>query len=384
MLCRVSAATPPGHPTLARRLGTGDAVVVGLSSMIGAGVFVVLAPTTAAAGSGVWLALLLAAGVALCNAIASAQLARQLPASGGSYLFGRVLLGPWPGFLAGWGFVIGKTASCAAMALTAATYLLPADSGGSGPTWGQRGVAVATVALLTLGGLRGITRTAQMARVLLTLTLATLALVVVVGLVSLPASPASPDLAGDPGGPLGVLRAAALFFFAFAGYARIATLAEEVRRPERLGRAVLLALALVVGLYLAVTAVALLTLGPRLPHEAAPLAAVVRVAGATWALPVVRIGAACAALGALLALLAGISRTMLAMARERDLPVALDSVDPRHQVPDRAQVVVGAAVIVLVLVADLRGAIGFSSFGVLVYYAVANAAALRQPREHRR
>ena len=91
-----------------------------------------------------------------------------------------------------------------------------------------------------------------------------------------------------------------------------------------------------------------------------------------------------ASLGALLALLAGVGRTTLAMARERDLPHALASVDPVPRVPDTAQVTIGALVVGLVLVSDLRGAIGFSSFGVLVYYAVANAAALRQPAVQRR
>ena len=186
------------------------------------------------------------------------------------------------------------------------------------------------------------------------------------------------------GGAWGVLQAAGLLFFAFAGYARIATLAEEVRRPELLGRAILVALGTAVVVYLLVGLALVRILGEALPGTAAPIAAATEALGADWAVPIVRVGAAAAALGALLALLAGVGRTALAMARERDLPRPLASVDPRHQVPDTAQVVIGAAVVVLVLVADLRGAIGFSSFGVLVYYAVANLSALRQPPAQRR
>jgi APA family basic amino acid/polyamine antiporter len=129
--------------TLARRLGTRDAVVVGLGSMIGAGVFAAFAPAAAAAGSGLLLALVLAAGVAYCNAVASAQLAAEYPASGGTYVYGRERLGEWWGFVAGWGFVIGKTASCAAMALTFAAYA----AGGS--LWAQRAVGVAAVVALS-------------------------------------------------------------------------------------------------------------------------------------------------------------------------------------------------------------------------------------------
>lgn len=92
-------------------------------------------------------------------------------------------------------------------------------------------------------------------------------------------------------------------------------------------------------------------------------------------MPVVRVGAAAAALGALLALILGISRTTLAMARDGHLPRALAAVHPRFRVPHRAELAVGAVVAVLAATADVRGAIGFSSFGVLAYYAIANASA---------
>ncbi|MBQ6642975.1 MAG: APC family permease, partial [Saccharopolyspora sp.] len=97
-----------------------------------------------------------------------------------------------------------------------------------------------------------------------------------------------------------------------------------------------------------------------------------------------RLGAAAASLGALLALIAGLGRTTMAMARGNDLPGFLAAVHPRRRVPHHAEVVVAAIVVVLVLTTDLRGAIGFSSFGVLVYYAIANAAAFTQPAQQRR
>ena len=369
------------QPALARRLGTGDAVVVGLSAMIGAGVFAVFAPAAQVAGAGLLLGLAIAAVVAFCNAVASTQLAAAYPTSGGTYVYGCEVLGPWWGFVAGWGFVVGKTASCAAMAMTFAAYAV----GGSG--WLPRLAAVAAVVVLTAANLRGITRTALVARVLLGLTLVTLLVVVVVTATGPSGSGA--DGLVVKGGPLGVLRSAGLLFFAFAGYARIATLAEEVRSPATLGRAVLMALGVTVVLY-AVLAVALLhVLGDDLAATSTPLAAGVEAAsggwaGAGWAGPLVRVGAVAASLGALLALLAGVARTTLAMARERDLPAYLASVHPERRVPDHAQLVIGAAIVVLVLLVDLRGAIGFSSCGVLVYYAVANLAALRQPSSARR
>ncbi len=343
--------------------------------MLGAGVFAAFGPAAAAAGSGLLLALGIAAAVAFCNAVASAQLAANYPSSGGTYLFGREVLGPWWGFLAGWGFVIGKTASCAAMAMTFAAYAVP------GHPVGQRLAAAAAVAALTALNLRGITRTATLARILLAATL----IVLVSFLVSAWAAP-RPDAVTPPApaGVFGLLQGAGLLFFAFAGYARIATLAEEVRRPEMIGRAILIAFGIALSLYAAIALALVRHLGAGLAGSTTPLADAAAAVGADWALPVLRLGAAAASLGALLALITGISRTMLAMARERDLPAPLARVEPRHQVPASAQLLIGAVVLALVLLVDLRGAIGFSSFGVLLYYFVANASAFRQPAAQRR
>ncbi len=367
MTTLTGVALPGGTPSLRRRLGTTDAVVVGLSAMIGAGVFAAFAPAAAAAGGWLPAALVVAGLVAYCNAVSSARLAARYPSSGGTYVYGRRRLGDLWGFLAGWGFVVGKTASCAAMALTFGTYLAPGH---------ERLLAVAAVAALTGLNLAGVQRSARVARVLVAFVVAVLLAVVTAGLA---AGGGLPDLGAGPAvSPWDVLQAAGLLFFAFAGYARIATLGEEVRDPERtIPRAVPIALAITFAVYAAVAFVLLRTLGPaRLAEAAAPLADAVTAAGAGWLAPVVRAGAAVAALGALLALILGVSRTVFAMARDRHLPAALDAVSARAGVPHRAEVAVGAAVAVLVLLVDLRGAIGFSSFGVLMYYAVANASAL--------
>ncbi|SEK50313.1 amino acid/polyamine/organocation transporter, APC superfamily [Blastococcus sp. DSM 46786] len=366
-------------PALDRRLGTTDAVVIGLGSMVGAGVFAAFSPAAQAAGAGLLIGLALAAVVAYCNATASAQLAAQYPTSGGTYVYGRERLGPWWGFLAGWGFVVGKTASCAAMALTFAAYAAPAG-------W-QRPVAVAAVLALTAVNYRGVTRTAGLTRVVVAVVLVALAVAVTASLLG---SGATTDgLSGwtvTEGGVRGILQSAGLLFFAFAGFARIATMGEEVRDPARtIPRAIPLALGIAVAVYAVVAVAVLVSLGPDgVAATAAPLAAAVDAGGWVWAEPVVRIGAAAASLGALLALVAGIGRTGLAMARQGDLPRFLAAVHPRFSVPHRAELALAAVVCVLVLTVDLRGAIGFSSFGVLLYYSVANAAAFTQDRTHRR
>lgn len=133
-------------------------------------------------------------------------------------------------------------------------------------------------------------------------------------------------------------------------------------------------------MYAVVAVSALLAAGSAgLAATSSPLRAAVAAGSLHQLTPVVQVGGAIAALGSLLALMLGISRTTLAMARDRYLPTALAAVHPRYQVPHRAELAVGLVVAVLVATVDLRGAIGFSSFAVLTYYAIANAAALTLP-----
>lgn len=369
------------HPQLARRLGLADAVFIGLGSMIGAGVFAVFGPAAEAAGSGLLIGLAIAAVVAYCNATASAQLAAVYPTSGGTYAYGRARLGDWWGFVAGWSFVVGKTASCAAMALTFAVYAAPAG-------W-ERPIAAAAVVALAAVNYHGVTRTALVTRIIVIVVLGVLAVVVAAG--------ASTGYWGDGSGPqsmdeflgsgwYGIFQSAGLMFFAFAGYARIATMGEEVRNPRRtIPLAISLALFMAVTVYAFVAITVLGTLGSEgVAASSAPLSSVVDASGWDWADPVVLVGAAAASLGALLALIAGIGRTTLAMAREADLPRWLAAVHPIYRVPHRAEVVLAGIVCVLVLTVDVRNAIGFSSFGVLLYYFIANLAAFTQPKADRR
>nr|WP_262401580.1 APC family permease [Actinomadura sp. CNU-125] len=342
-------------------------MVIGLGSMIGAGVFAAFAPAARAAGSGLLIGLAVAAVVAFCNATSSARLAARHPASGGTYVYGRERLGEFWGYLAGWAFVVGKTASCAAMALTVGAYAWPARA---------HAVAVGAVVALTAVNYVGVHKSALLTRAIVAVVLAVLAAVAVTTLSSGATPLSRPDVGADASLG-GVLQAAGLLFFAFAGYARIATLGEEVREPRKtIPRAIPIALGITLVVYAILAVATLSVLGPhRLAEATAPLSDAVRAADADWLTPVVRTGAAVAALGSLLALILGVSRTTLAMARDRHLPHALAAVHPRFKVPHRAELAVGVVVAVVAATVDVRDAIGFSSFGVLLYYAIANASA---------
>ncbi|HEV3463873.1 MAG TPA: APC family permease [Actinomycetota bacterium] len=360
-----------GPDRLDRRLGVADAVVIGLGSMLGAGVFAAVGPAAGAAGSWLLAGLVLAGVVAYANASSSAALAAVYPESGGAYVYGRRRLGPFWGFLAGWAFLAGKLASCAAMALTLGSYVAPGMA---------RPVALAGLAAVTVANYLGVGKTVAATRVVVGVVLAALAAAVAGMLLGGQVDPANLSGPGPGPGPYGVLQAAGLLFFAFAGYARVATLGEEVADPARtIPRAVPLALGIVLAVYAVVCAAALLAVGPAaLATSAAPLAEAVGAGRLAALEPVVRVGAAVASLGVLLSLQAGLSRTGFAMAANRDLPGALAAVHPRYRVPHRAELAVA------LLAFDLRDAIGFSSTLVLVYYAVANAAAWTLSPDERR
>ena len=283
--------------------------------------------------------------------------------------------GPAAGHLAGWAFVVGKTASCAAMALTVGAYVWPQH---------ERLVAVGAVLVIVAVNLAGIHRTVAVTRVLLAVSLVALGTVIVSGWGS---DGSSLDrLTPLEGGPLDVMRAAGFLFFAFAGYARIATLGEEVRDPETtIPKVVPRALGAVLVLYalVGVTLLAVVPIGAIAASDA-PLRLVTDAAGFDSIGPVVRAGAAIASLGVLLNLIPGVSRTVLAMSRRRELPGFFSVIHQERSVPARAELAVGATVIVLVGVLQLRDAIGVSGVAVLTYYALTNASALRLGRDERR
>lgn len=372
------ATTPPDGiwpSRLSRRLTAGDAVFIGLGSMIGAGIFTALAPAAAAAGAGLLFGLVIAAAVAYCNASSSAQLARLYPASGGTYVYARERLGEFWAWVAGWGFVVGKLASCSAIALTFGYYLAPEYA---------RLLAAGAVIAFTVLNYHGVEKTARATKVIVAAVLLSLTLIVALIFVGEPDPGNLRPLLG-PNGIYGVLQSAGIWFFAFAGYSRIATLGEEVEDPETaIPRAIVLGLSITLFVYAVVVVSALLLVGPApLAESDAPLVTALVGAGFGEWQWIVRIGSTFATLGVLLSLMTGISRMLFAMARDRRMPTSLARVHPVHRVPHLAGLTVGVILVAVVLLADLRAAIEFSSFTVLLYYAVTNISAYTLKEQER-
>jgi basic amino acid/polyamine antiporter, APA family len=373
---------------LKREVGLFGATMMGIGSMVGAGVFVSLGIAAGVAGPAVLLAIALAAIVATCNGLSSAQLAANMPVSGGTYEYGYAYLAPALGFTAGWMFLCAKTASAATASLGFAGYLLQ--------MLGLQGlvvpIAVAAIIALTAIVVMGIKRSNRANIAIVSITLFALVFFVLAGLPTLSSKagePWHPFFPTGDGGPWPrLLEATALMFVAFTGYARIATLGEEVREPERtIPRAIIATLVVSAFLYIAVATVGIAAIGADALAEAArsevaPLVAAARAFDLPVAAWIIGIGAITAMLGVALNLILGLSRVVLAMGRRGDLPEFLANVD-RSGSPRAAVIVVGAAIAALALIGNVEVTWSFSAFTVLIYYAITNLAALRLPKDRR-
>jgi len=361
---------------------------MGLGSIVGTGVFVSLSIAAGVAGPAVVVAVALAAFVALFNGLSSAQLAASHPVSGGTYEYGYRYLHPRLGFAAGWMFLCAKSASAATAALGFSGYWLNAlgvDEALHVP------VAAGIVGVLTVIVLAGLKLSKTANAVMVALTLGALGYFVVAGL------PAALRNGGTNfaglfafNEPAGLLHATALLFVAYTGYGRIATLGEEVREPEKtIPRAIVTALTVTMLLYVAVATVAVAAAGAgaftaTVQAQVAPLESIARGFGALGAAHVLAVGAMTAMLGVLLNLILGLSRVLLAMGRRRDMPGCFAKLNAAGTTPPWAVLAVGALILGLVFIGNVKTTWSFSAFTVLVYYALTNLAVLRLPPEQRR
>ena len=383
-----------GAPTtLKRELGLWGAILMGMGSVVGTGVFVSIGIAAGIAGPAVIVAVILAALVAICNGLSSAQLAANHAVSGGTYEYGYKYLNPWLGFSAGWMFLLAKTASAATAALGFSGYLLNA-LGLRNQGW-LIALALLAVAVLTAIVLRGIRQSNRTNTAIVSLTLGSLLFFVLAGLPVLFAAgtanftPFFPSSA-DGRSPLeAVLYASALMFVAYTGYGRIATLGEEVREPRRtIPQAILATMVLTMVLYTAVATVGIGAasadvLGQAATQQAAPLEVVARYFSVPGSAQILALGAITAMLGVLLNLLLGLSRVLLAMGRRRDMPAAVARLNATGTAPSVAVLVVGIAIAGLTLIGNVKTTWSFSAFTVLIYYALTNLAALRMPPAQR-
>jgi APA family basic amino acid/polyamine antiporter len=358
------------------QLGMFDAISTGMAAILGAGIFAVIAPAAGIAGPALLISLVIAAFVAFCNALSSTQLAAVFPRSGGTYEFGRHMLGPWAGYLAGWMFLAANTVGPGVSALVFGGYLHAVWS-----VIPARTAAVSAALIMTVLNAGGIKRSVGVTDIVVILSIVSLLAFVVIGLPHAHASNFSPFATGGIGG---ILRATGLLFFAYTGYSRIATLVEEVRNPRRtIPIATITALGTAVVLYLLVAITALSILGASgISKSSSPLESTMTTLASTAGIVIISAGALLTTFNEGLSDLLGVSRVAFAMEREADLPQGLAKLG-KGQNPWRSVLFVGTISILIAAFAPLTIAIAVSSFGILLYYSVTNLSALKLANKQR-
>ncbi len=363
--------------TLLRVLTLKDAVGIGLGAIIGAGIFVVTGIAAGVSGPAFIVGLFIAGVIATFNALSSAQLASIYPHSGGTYEYGYILINPTFGFSAGWMFLISKLAAAGVVAIGFGSYFYQLVPIASPITF-----SVLAVILLTAANYFGIKKAGRLNLVIVTITLLSLLYLVFSGISEVNTDNFKPFA---PFGISGIAEAAALLFFAFTGYARIATLAEEVAEPKKtIPKAIIITIVTAILLYAAISVVAIGVIGTKnMAGSKSPLQVVANALTTPAISIITTIGASTAMLGVLLSQILGISRMMLAMGRRYDLPPVLKTIHSRYQVPHIGTVITGIIILLLTVIGSFEFIVRAATFTILLYYSITNIAAMKQPKDER-
>ena len=362
---------------LLRLLTLKDAVGVGLGAIIGAGIFVVTGIAAGVSGPAFLVGLLVAGIIATFNALSSAQLAAKYPHSGGTYEYGYILINPSFGFSAGWMFLISKLSAAGVVAIGFGSYfyqLVPIAS--------PLAFSASAVILLTAVNYFGIKKAGILNLMIVVITLLSLLYLVFSGIPEVNRANFKPFA---PFGISGITEAAALLFFAFTGYARIATLAEEVAEPKKtIPRAIIITIVIAILLYVAISVVAIGVIGTEsMANSKSPLQVVADALSTPAISTIITIGASTAMLGVLLSQVLGISRMMLAMGRRNDLPPFFQTIHKRYRVPHIGILITGIIILLLTIIGSFEFIVRSATFTILLYYSITNIAALRQPKNER-
>lgn len=362
---------------LLRLLTLKDAVGIGLGAIIGAGIFVVTGIAAGVSGPAFVVGLLVAGIIATFNALSSAQLAAKYPHSGGTYEYGYILINPLFGFSAGWMFLISKLSAAGVVAIGFGSYFYQLF-----PIASPMAFSVLAVVSLTAANYFGVKKAGILNLMIVTITLVSLLYLVFSGVPKVNVSNFKPFA---PFGVLGITEAAALLFFAFTGYARIATLAEEVAEPKKtIPKAIIITIVTAILLYAAISIVAIGVIGTEsMARSKSPLQVVADALSTPAVSIIVTIGASTAMLGVLLSQVLGISRMMLAMGRRNDLPPLFETIHKKYRVPHIGILITGAIILLLTIVGTFEFIVRSATFTILLYYSITNIAAIKQPKSER-
>jgi APA family basic amino acid/polyamine antiporter len=360
--------------TLHRGIGLFDATTIGIGAIIGGGIFVVTGIAAGLAGPALIISMVISAAISSFTAFSFSKLSVILPKEGGVYGFAYEFISPFAGFTAGWMWIFSNIFVGAAVSLGFASYFVALF-----PSLSIKVVAIVVCSFFTILNLVGIRRSAMINSILVSAKVLILLFFIGFGFFYVTGSNFVPFA---PNGSLGVLQGSALIFFAYAGFARITLLAEEVKDPSRtIPRSILLALGISTVIYLLTSFVAVGLVGyVNLSASSSPLAEAIGVTGSHLAVSLISVGAMMATASVLLTTILGVSRVVFAMARNNDIPKLLSSIHSKFKTPYYAVAVTGILMILAIVFTDFTRLVAVSSFAVLLYYSLANLAAIRLSR----
>ena len=367
----------PDQRRLKREIGLFGATALGIGAIIGSGIFVVTGIVAGIAGPAMIFSVIIAGIIAVFSAMSVAELGVYLPEEGGTYAYAQKLISPFAGFMAGWIWIFSNIFVGAAVSLGFAHYFVTIF-----PVVPVKVIAVVICLIFLIINYLGLKESILFNNILVTAKVLILLFFVAFGLGFFHGGNLTP-LA--PEGSLGILGGSALIFFAYTGFARVSIMAEEVKDPEKtIPRSIYLALGISTVIYLLVSLVAVgLTGAPALGGSGSPLADAIASTGSSGSVLVISLGAMIATASVLLTTIMGISRIVFSMARSHDLPELFERLHPRFSTPYYAIAVTGASMIAALLLADLALVVAVSTFAMLLYYLLANIAAIRLPAAHR-
>ncbi|WP_276259736.1 amino acid permease [Haloglomus litoreum] len=375
---------------LAKDLGLLSALTIGVGTMIGAGIFVLPGQAAAAAGPAVALSFVVGGVISLFTALSASELGTAMPKAGGSYYYVNHALGPLFGSVAGWGNWMGLAFASAFYTLGFGEYLatflpLPAltiPGIGIGLSTFQTGALLAGAAFIAVNYV-GAKETGNVQIVIVTLLVGILTVFSVLGIMQADLSTLRPFFPSETGGAAAILPATGLVFVSFLGFAKITTVAEELKNPGRnLPLAVVGSVVIVTVMY-AIIMVVLMgvinwrQLGPD--FTSTPVLDVAEIAFGTVGVAAVGVGLLtfagllATASSANASILAS-SRINFAMGRDRLISDKLNAIHPNFATPYRSIAVTGGLILLFIVIGDVKTLAKAGSVLHLIVYGLLNVA----------
>ena len=397
----VSREEMPEHHRLTQSLSWPHLVALGVGAIVGTGILTLIGVGAGKAGPAVILSFAIAGVICACAALAYAEVATMIPASGSAYTYSYVVFGELLAWIVGWSLILEYSLVVSAVAVGWSGYLAPllnipaelANGPGAGGFVNLPAIfIIAAVAALLLAGTR---ESANLNAALVLVKLAALAVFLAVALPHFSSANFEPFMpygfprSGPGGSEVGVMAAAAIIFFAFYGFDAIATAAEEAKNPGRdLAIGIVGSMAVCVVIYMAVAAAAVGALSyARFANSPEPLALILREIGQPWAARILAISAVAALPTVILAFFYGQSRIFFTMARDGLLPSGLATVSSRGS-PVRITLFTALVVAVIAGIFPLDEIAALANAGTLAAFIAVCAAMLvmrrREPNRERR